>query len=175
VAATGRTSLGLGTLATQSGTFSGTSSGTNTGDQTTVSGNAGTATALQTPRNINGVAFDGTANITVASVGTKTITVENPTATENIPFCFTTAGGTITKVIAVLVGSSTPSVTYNIGYGTDVTSLTNVTTSPSAVTSTTTGTTATLNNVTVPANGWLVLKTTAQSGTVNSITVTVEF
>lgn len=31
-AATGRTSLGLGTLATQSGTFSGTSSGTNTGD-----------------------------------------------------------------------------------------------------------------------------------------------
>jgi carbon monoxide dehydrogenase subunit G len=33
-AATGRTNLGLGTLATQSGTFSGTSSGTNTGDQT---------------------------------------------------------------------------------------------------------------------------------------------
>jgi hypothetical protein len=32
-AAAGRTSLGLGTLATQSGTFSGTSSGTNTGDQ----------------------------------------------------------------------------------------------------------------------------------------------
>lgn len=31
-AATGRTSLGLGTLATQSGTFSGTSSGTNSGD-----------------------------------------------------------------------------------------------------------------------------------------------
>lgn len=29
-----RTSAGLGTLATQSGTFSGTSSGTNTGDQT---------------------------------------------------------------------------------------------------------------------------------------------
>lgn len=32
-AATARTSLGLGTLATQNGTFSGTSSGTNTGDQ----------------------------------------------------------------------------------------------------------------------------------------------
>lgn len=38
-AATARTNLGLGTLATQSGTFSGTSSGTNTGDQTiTLSG-----------------------------------------------------------------------------------------------------------------------------------------
>lgn len=33
-AATARTNLGLGTLATQSGTFSGTSSGTNTGDET---------------------------------------------------------------------------------------------------------------------------------------------
>jgi len=36
-ASTARTTLGLGTLATQSGTFSGTSSGTNTGDQTSVS------------------------------------------------------------------------------------------------------------------------------------------
>lgn len=34
IAATHRTALGLGTLATQSGTFSGTSSGNNTGDQT---------------------------------------------------------------------------------------------------------------------------------------------
>jgi hypothetical protein len=33
-AATARTSMGLGSLATQNGTFSGTSSGTNTGDQT---------------------------------------------------------------------------------------------------------------------------------------------
>ena len=39
-----RTALGLGTLATQSGTFSGTSSGTNTGDQTNIAGNAATVT-----------------------------------------------------------------------------------------------------------------------------------
>ena len=50
-----RTSLGLGTLATQSGTFSGTSSGTNTGDQTisiggdvTAAGSAGVLTAAVT-------------------------------------------------------------------------------------------------------------------------------
>lgn len=48
-------------------------SGTNTGDQTSVSGNAGTATALATARTINGVSFDGTANITVtAAAGTLT-------------------------------------------------------------------------------------------------------
>lgn len=55
-----------------SGTVTGSNlSGTNTGDQTSVSGNAGTATALQTARNINGVAFNGTAAITVtAAAGT---------------------------------------------------------------------------------------------------------
>lgn len=48
-------------------------SGANTGDQTSVTGNAGTATALQTARNINGTSFNGTADITVtAAAGTLT-------------------------------------------------------------------------------------------------------
>lgn len=38
-------------------------SGVNTGDQTTVSGNAGTATKLAATKTINGVDFDGSANI----------------------------------------------------------------------------------------------------------------
>jgi hypothetical protein len=42
-------------------------SGTNTGDQTTVSGNAGTATILATARTIGGVSFNGSANITVST------------------------------------------------------------------------------------------------------------
>lgn len=33
-------------------------------DQTTISGNAGSATKLQTPKNINGTPFDGSADIT---------------------------------------------------------------------------------------------------------------
>jgi len=37
-----------------------------------ITGNAATATKLATARNINGVAFDGTANITVPSVDTAT-------------------------------------------------------------------------------------------------------
>lgn len=51
-----------------SGTHSGTSSNSNTGDQTTISGNAGSATVLQTARTINGTSFDGSANITVTAV-----------------------------------------------------------------------------------------------------------
>jgi hypothetical protein len=52
-------------------------SGTNTGDQTSVSGNAGTATALQNARTIGGVSFDGTANIvpqTIQSINEATDT-----------------------------------------------------------------------------------------------------
>lgn len=57
-------------------------SGTNTGDQTSVTGNAGTATALQTARTINGTAFDGTGNITVtAAAGTLTGTTLSATVT----------------------------------------------------------------------------------------------
>jgi hypothetical protein len=51
----------------------GNTSGVNTGDQTSVTGNAGTATKLATARAINGVDFDGTAAITVtAAAGTLT-------------------------------------------------------------------------------------------------------
>lgn len=48
-------------------TVTGTASlvGTNTGDQTSVSGNAGTATILQTTRNIQGVPFNGSADINI--------------------------------------------------------------------------------------------------------------
>lgn len=48
-------------------TVLGNTSNKNTGDQTTITGNAGTATALATARTINGVAFDGTANITITA------------------------------------------------------------------------------------------------------------
>jgi hypothetical protein len=70
-AAAQRTTLGLGTLATQSGTFSGTSSGTNTGDQTitltsdvTGSGTGSFATTIA-----SGVV----SNAKLANVATSTI------------------------------------------------------------------------------------------------------
>ena len=63
--------------------------GTATGS---VSGNAGTATALQTARTINGTSFDGTGNITVpAAAGTLTGT----TLAANVVSSSLTAVGTI--------------------------------------------------------------------------------
>ena len=67
-------SLTLGAITPSSvaatGTITGTNlSGSNTGDQTTITGNAGSATILQTARAINGVNFDGSAAITVTAAG----------------------------------------------------------------------------------------------------------
>lgn len=69
-ASTARVNLGLGTLATQSGTFSGTSSGTNTGDQD-ISG------LLTKSGNLAGLASVSTArsNLALGSMALKNVTV----------------------------------------------------------------------------------------------------
>lgn len=94
---------GLGTLATQSGAFSGThsgsSSGTNTGDQTSVTGNAGTATALQTARNIDGQSFNGTADITVIAPGTHAATSKaTPVDADELPLVDSAASNILKKL-----------------------------------------------------------------------------
>jgi len=53
-----------------------TLSGSNTGDQTTVSGNAGSATVLQTARLIDGISFNGSADISVIAPATHAATAK---------------------------------------------------------------------------------------------------
>ena len=55
--------------------------GTNTGDQTTITGNAGTATKLATAIKINGVAFDGSTDITISSAAAGVASAETLTGT----------------------------------------------------------------------------------------------
>ena len=74
-ASNGRTALGLGTLATQSGTFSGTSSGTNTGDQTFLNARVQTVTSSAT---VTPVSTNDLVIITAQAVG---LTLANPTGT----------------------------------------------------------------------------------------------
>jgi len=65
-----RSQLGLGTLATQSGTFSGTSSGTNTGDQTSIVGITGTTAQFNTANTDGDFAtLAGTETLTSKTLG----------------------------------------------------------------------------------------------------------
>jgi hypothetical protein len=81
-----------------------TLSGSNTGDQTNITGNAATATKLSTVRNINGVAFDGSGDITITSTadaGTLTGTTLNSTVTgSSLTSVGTLANLTVTNPIA---------------------------------------------------------------------------
>jgi len=79
----------------------------------TITGNAGTATALQTARTINGVSFDGSANITVtAAAGSLT----GDTLAANVLYSSLTALGTLTGSVP---GTSTgTSATLGLYVGT---------------------------------------------------------
>ena len=123
-AAAGRTTLGLGTLATQSGTFSGTSSGTNTGDQTSIVGITGSLAEFNTA--LTGADFaTGGGTVTGTSSGTNTgdqtsiVGITGTIAQFNTALSdgdFATGGGTAT---GTNTGDQTITLTGNVtGSGT---------------------------------------------------------
>ena len=104
---------------------------------------------------------------------TKSISITNPTASENDGIFYSPVALTITEVRCVITG--TTSATYNVTYGASRASGTNVTTSPVACSNTTTGTTATLNNTAVAAGSYVWLITTALSGTPTELHIDVKY
>jgi len=101
-AAAQRTTLGLGTLATQSGTFSGTSSGTNTGDQTitltgdvTGSGTGSFAATIANSAVTNAKLANMTASTIKARVTGSTGAPEDATLTQVLDLVGSAAQGDI--------------------------------------------------------------------------------
>ena len=94
-------------------------SGTNTGDQTTVSGNAGSATVLATARNIGGVSFNGSANIDLPGVNSAgsmntSGTAANLSGTPNISVGTIAASGTISGTAVTMTGDITSNTSSDI-------------------------------------------------------------
>ena len=107
----------------------------------------------------------------------KSMTLETPGAAEDFGLWRTPMNITIDSVSAVLVGSGSPSVTINIAFGTNRTGATNVFSSGTAITNVTTGQTINsgFNDATIPIESWIWFVSTAQSGTVTQITVTIYY
>jgi hypothetical protein len=105
---------------------------------------------------------------------TRAFGMSAPTATENIMIWYTPVAVTITNVQEALAGTS-PSVTYILGYSsTRSGALTNIVNSHAATT--TTGAAATLTaNVAVPAGSYIMMTTSATSGTVNDFNISISF
>ena len=114
---------------------------------------------------------------TDTNITTKAVTVESPTASEDITLFFTPDAITIDKMASVLLGSSTPSVTYTVRFGSDRSAAgTEVVTSGTASTSVSTGDIVTsFNDATIPADSWVWLETTAKSGIVASFALTIRY
>ncbi len=116
------------------------------------------------------------ARTTLGIIQTKTITVESPDGSEDISFFYTDVAITVSKVTAVLVGT-TPSVTWTLRHGTDRSATgAEMVTGGTTSTNTSTGQDVTsFNDATVIADSFIWLETTAQSGTVTEISLTVEY
>jgi hypothetical protein len=106
----------------------------------------------------------------------KALTILEPSSSENVVLFFTTVGLTFTQIRSTVKGSS-PSVTFSIRYGSDTSAGgTEVVTGGITVTNTTTGlSTTSFNNATVPSNNFVWLTTSATSGTVNQLAVSLIF
>lgn len=117
--------------------------------------------------------YDGTIEAVVNPIMSKSITVESPTASEDISMFYTDDAITITKIVFVITGST--SVTTTIRHHTDRNNAGNeVVTGGTVVNSTTTGNVVTsFNDATVPADSFIWLETTALSGTPTSVNVTI--
>ena len=99
--------------------------------------------------------------------------IENAGAAENVLLMYCPRAIRILSARGVCVGTS-PSVTLSLKSGTDRSSLGTTHTTSTAVTSTTTGTALPVSTVAIPAGSWLCIVSTAASGTVTQLEISIE-
>ena len=115
---------------TGASSISGSSSGTNTGDQTTITGNAGTATKLATGRTIaitgdlayTSPSFDGSANVTAGGTLASIVTAAGPIGSSTTtPVVTIDAKGRVTALSSATIFGTLPSgatTSQSLLYGT---------------------------------------------------------
>lgn len=105
----------------------------------------------------------------------RSVTIEAPSNSEKIAMFYIQSSTALTSIRSVISGSSTPSVTFSIRYGSDFSATgTEVVTGGITVTNTTTGlNTTSFNNGTISAGSFVWITTSAVSGTVNSLHVSL--
>jgi len=129
------------------------------------------ALSITGTRSVTGDAYVLEAGRPVLS---KTITIEDPTSSEDISMFFTNLAISVQEMRAVVRGS-TPSVTWTVRHGTDRSGTgAEVVTGGTTTTSQTSGSdVTTFNDATIVADSFVWVETTAQTGTVDELTITV--
>jgi hypothetical protein len=114
------------------------------------------------------------SNSTITADRSRSITVENPTGSENISMFYVDNNITIDQIVCILEGT-TPSVTWGVKHGASRNGA-----GTSVVTATTTDVTsgATITafaDATVPSKSHIWFVTTATSGTITSLNLTINY
>ncbi len=138
------------------------------------------ATVVKAP-SISGVNLVSATNVSAVNYYgvpySKSISIINPSSTENITLFYASEDYRITKLIGVVRGSSTPSAVFTVRKDTSRAGTgTEVVTGGTSVTSTTTGTVVTsFNSNTIPASNFVWMQITGKSGTVTEFHLTIEY
>ena len=104
------------------------------------------------------------------AVTSKSITVEWPTNSEVIPWFFTSTAIQVLKIVATVLGDS-PSITWSLRYGPAISGGTEM--KINGVATTSNDVVISLNNSSIDANSFIWLTTTAKSGSVTSLHLTL--
>lgn len=140
-------------------------------DLTDVSGSPSSGQVLT----YNGSNWAPAASAVVAGVAPRTLHIESPDDTEDITYFFTNAAITLSELRVVLVGDTSPSVTWTLKHATDR-SAAGTTAKSGTTTAVTSGDDfTTFTDDTIPADSFVWLETSAQSGNVYEMSLTLYF
>lgn len=111
---------------------------------------------------------------TIPNVAPRSITIVQPQVNDSFTLFRTSRQTTITSVTGLVQGS-TPSVTYELRYASDRSTVGTLATNSTTVTNTTTGSAATVVNQPIPSGRYVWIEVTGVSGTVDEFNVSIAF
>jgi hypothetical protein len=105
----------------------------------------------------------------------KSITISEPLAGDSFTLFRTTKSTTLDSVVGLVVGSGSPSLSYQLRYASDRTASGTAATPVTFINNTTSGAPATIQNMPVPSGNYVWLNITAVSGTTSEFNLSVGF
>ena len=103
----------------------------------------------------------------------KSLTLSNPVVGDSITLFYTQTSTTLTQVRALVLGTSSPSVTIVLRFGPDRSQVGTLAISSLLVNSSTSGTIATVQNMPIPANNYVWLEVQSLTGSPTELNVTM--
>ena len=105
----------------------------------------------------------------------KSITISEPLPGDSFTLFRTTKSTILNSVVGLVVGSSSPSLSYQLRYASDRTASGTAATPVTFLNNTTSGAPATIQNMPVPSGNYVWLNVTAVSGTTSEFNLSVGF